>query len=177
MTTMITLPRKTVEQALLGMEAAQELAFNHGDASLEHGFTEAGNTLRTALEKPAEVEPVAWRWQIGGTRAYDYQSHDFAVLTHMPCGEPLYTSPPDAAAQIAYWERNANECNAERKRQVDRLEAACDSVCYARDQAYLEITRLEAQLRIAREALRQCRYRSLCDKIVDEALAEMEKKQ
>ena len=41
--------------------------------------------------------PVAWRWpyqfkDIGETGAYEHHSHDFAVLAHMPKGEPLYTA-------------------------------------------------------------------------------------
>ena len=56
-------------------------------------------------EQPAPVpeahkqEPVAWRWKykfrdIGETGAYEYHSHEFACLNHMPKGEPLYTRPP-----------------------------------------------------------------------------------
>ena len=42
--------------------------------------------------------PVAYRYpykfrDIGETGAYEYHSHDFAVVANMPVGEPLYTRP------------------------------------------------------------------------------------
>ena len=55
-----------------------------------------------ALAAPSVApEPVAWRWKykfrdIGETGAYEYHSHDFAVVAHLPKGEPLFTHPPRA---------------------------------------------------------------------------------
>jgi hypothetical protein len=53
-----------------------------------------------ALAAPVQ-EPVAWRYKykfkdIGETGAYEYHSHAFACVANLPCGEPLYTTPPAA---------------------------------------------------------------------------------
>ena len=59
---------------------------------------------RVAQQSNEQVEPVAWRWpykfkDIGETGAYEYHSHEFACLAHLPKGEPLYAHPPVPTAQ------------------------------------------------------------------------------
>lgn len=60
--------------------------------------TSAGFRTAEFLRQIADEQPVAWRWKyrfpdIGETGAYEHQSHDFACVARLPCGEPLYLLP------------------------------------------------------------------------------------
>lgn len=82
----------------------------------------------TAEQSSVEQEPVAWRWKykfrdIGETGAYEYHSHDFAVLNNMPHGEPLYLHPalqPDQIQAAVEAEQAEDARDAARYRQVRR---------------------------------------------------------
>ena len=82
------------------------------------GFKAAARAVEAAvLKKLVERvgEPVAWRYKyrfkdIGETRAYEYHSHDFAVVARFPKGDPLYTESQLIAAQQKAAEACAKVC-------------------------------------------------------------------
>ena len=73
-------------------------------------------------------------------------------------------------------EEYINHLLAANKSQSDfirQLQEERDVACGANSDYCDEIERLREKLRVAEEALVKCRYRSLCDEVVDEALAKI----
>ena len=108
-------------------------ALAEDDNSVETRHQRAHEYLakKDAEDGSVEVEPVAWQFIDLGTG----KRHVQLLRPNVSNEQPLYRVPPDAAAQIA------------------TLEAACDSVCYARDQAYVQIDTLTLKLEVAKSAL------------------------
>ena len=85
----------TKDEALkLALEALQHEA----DTGNDDAYKLERDAIKEALAQP-EQETLAWRWpykfkDIGETGGYEYHSHEFACLAHLPKGEPLYTHPP-----------------------------------------------------------------------------------
>ena len=98
---------KERDQLSAEVERQRVQLVNQSDWLVEWRKWEAeAKQLRAQLEAQGEAAlPVAWRWlyqfkDIGETGAYEHHSHDFAVLAHMPKGEPLYTHPAPAAPVV-----------------------------------------------------------------------------
>ena len=144
----MNIDRKIVEQALDGLMYGGTI-----DA-----MNEVMNARRAALEQPApSVEPVSYEYQTrdGKWSPFINKKHyeDTVADGSWPI-RALYTSQPDTAAQIA------------------ELMKLCAEWKAVSDKQSAQVTKLQAKLDVAREALEEIEYNG--DPIAIKALAEIE---
>ena len=156
--TKLLIDRKIVEQALDAMGYAFDAC--RSTAALEL-VRNADAALRNALEQPApSVEPVSYEYQTrdGKWSPFINKKHyeDTVADGSWPI-RALYTSQPDTAAQIA------------------ELMKLCAEWKAVSDKQSAQVTKLQAKLDVAREALEIVMTQSFWgEQIARDALAEIE---
>lgn len=156
--TKLLIDREIVEQALDALEHLAKIKCDHGRGLCACEYREAATALRTALEQPApSVEPVSYEYQTrcGKWSPFINKKHyeDTVADGSWPI-RALYTSQPDTAAQIA------------------ELMKLCAEWKAVSDKQSAQVTKLQAKLDVAREALEEIEYNG--DPIAIKALAEIE---